>query len=66
MATNTLEVQDGSTFNRFQNQADVSLNRDASLGISEYAPGAEVVANGRIWESAGLASYPKAFMPTRW
>lgn len=62
----TLEVQDGSTFNRFQNQADVSLNRDASLGISEYAPGAEVVANGRIWESAGLASYPKAFMPTRW
>lgn len=62
----TLEVQDGSTFNRFQNQAEVSLNRDASLGISEYAPGAEVVANGRIWESAGLASYPKAFMPTRW
>lgn len=62
----TLEVQDGSTFNRFQNQTDVSLNRDASLGISEYAPGAEVVANGRIWESSGLASYPKAFMPTRW
>jgi len=62
----TLEVQNGSTFNRFQNQAEVSLNRDASLGISEYAPGAEVVANGRIWESAGLASYPKAFMPTRW
>jgi len=62
----TLEVQDGSTFSRFQNQGAVSLNRDASLGISEYAPGAEVVANGRIWESAGLASYPKAFMPTRW
>jgi len=62
----TLEVQDGSSFSRFQNQANVSLNRDASLGISEYAPGAEVVANGRIWESAGLASYPKAFMPTRW
>lgn len=62
----SLEVQDGSTYNRFQSQASVSLNRDASLGISEYAPGAEVVANGRIWESAGLASYPKAFMPTRW
>lgn len=62
----TLEVQDGSTSARYQNQAAVSLNRDASLGISEYAPGAEVVANGRIWESAGLASYPKAFMPTRW
>jgi len=62
----TLEVQDGSTFNRYQNQPNVSLNRDASLGISEYAPGAEVVANGRVWESSGLASYPKAFMPTRW
>lgn len=62
----TLEVQDGSSFSRFQNQTAISLNRDASLGISEYAPGAEVVANGRIWESAGLASYPKAFMPTRW
>ena len=62
----TLEVQDGSTFNRYQSSADISLNRDASLGLSEYAPGAEVIANGRIWESAGLASYPKAFMPTRW
>ncbi|QDQ29082.1 DUF1998 domain-containing protein [Chitinimonas arctica] len=46
--------------------ADVALTRDASLGISEYAPGAEVVANGRIWTSYGLAHYPKAFMPERW
>ncbi|MBU0704779.1 MAG: DUF1998 domain-containing protein [Chloroflexi bacterium] len=46
--------------------ADVALSRDASQGISEYAPGAEVVANGRIWTSRGLAHYPKAFMPERW
>lgn len=46
--------------------ADVALTRDASQGISEYAPGAEVVANGRIWTSRGLAHYPKAFMPERW
>jgi len=45
---------------------DVALSRDASQGISEYAPGAEVVANGRIWTSRGLAHYPKAFMPERW
>ena len=45
---------------------DVALSRDASQGISEYAPGAEVVANGRIWISRGLAHYPKAFMPERW
>ena len=45
---------------------DVSLSRDASLGISEYAPGADVVANGRIWSSAGIAFYPKMFMPTEY
>lgn len=47
----------------FHNQAEVSLTRDASLGISEYAPGAEVIANGRIWQSDGLAQYPRMFMP---
>lgn len=47
-------------------EGDVSLSRDAMLGISEYAPGAEVVANGRIWTSAGLAYYPRAFVPTEW
>ncbi len=42
---------------------DISLSRDASLGISEYAPGAQVVAAGRVWESAGLMRYPRMFMP---
>jgi len=42
------------------------LSRDAVLGISEYAPGAEVVANGRIWESSGLVKYPRMFMPEEW
>jgi len=44
----------------------VELSRDAALGISEYAPGAEVVAAGRIWVSAGIARYPKEFMPDRY
>lgn len=44
----------------------VELSRDAALGISEYAPGAEVVAAGRIWVSAGVARYPKEFMPDRY
>ncbi|ACN14574.1 Dbp [Desulforapulum autotrophicum HRM2] len=51
---------------RFSWDKDISLNRDALLGISEYAPGAEVVANGRIWTSQGLAYYPKDFMPTNY
>jgi ATP-dependent helicase YprA (DUF1998 family) len=50
----------------FPGQSDISLTRDAMLGISEYAPGAEVIANGRVWTSAGLAYYPRDFMPTRY
>ena len=41
----------------------VLLDRPAILGISEYAPGAEVVAAGRIWVSAGIVRYPNDFMP---
>lgn len=41
----------------------IQLDRAATLGVSEYAPGAEVVAGGRIWVSAGIVRYPKDFMP---
>lgn len=41
----------------------IQLDRPAVLGISEYAPGAEVVAGGRIWVSAGIVRYPNDFMP---
>jgi ATP-dependent helicase YprA (DUF1998 family) len=58
-------IQEQGNYNQFA-ENDVELSRDASLGISEYAPGSEVVANGRIWTSAGIAYYPKEFMPERW
>lgn len=32
----------------------LQLDRDAAMAIAEYAPGAEVVAGGRIWTSAGI------------
>lgn len=51
---------------QFAGSGDIALTRNASLGISEYAPGAEVIANGRIWQSAGLAHYPRMFMPTEY
>jgi hypothetical protein len=47
-------------------EGDILLVRDAKLGISEYAPGAQVVAAGRVWESYGIGRYPKHFMPTRY
>lgn len=61
----TLDVIGDNSSRNFV-KSDVALSRDASQGISEYAPGAQVIANGRIWESAGLAHYPKAFMPERY
>ncbi|MEA5160991.1 DEAD/DEAH box helicase [Cereibacter johrii] len=35
--------------------AILELDRDGSIGISEYAPGSEVVAGGRVWTSDGIA-----------
>ena len=35
-------------------------------GHFRVCPGAEVVAGGRIWVSAGIARYPREFMPTRY
>ncbi len=32
----------------------LQLDRDAAMAVAEYAPGAEVVAGGRIWTSAGI------------
>ncbi len=37
----------------------LELDRDGSIGISEYAPGAEVVAGGRVWTSAGISKRSK-------
>lgn len=34
--------------------SDISLARDASLAISEYAPGSDIVAAGKIWTSRGI------------
>lgn len=48
---------------QFQSRTDIELSRDARRGIAEYAPGAEVVANGRVWTSRGIAEHPREFMP---
>ncbi|SIT05278.1 protein of unknown function [Roseivivax lentus] len=33
----------------------LELDRDGAIGISEYAPGSEVVAGGRVWTSVGIS-----------
>ena len=47
-------------------EQDLDLDRDARIGIVEYAPGAQVVAKGRVWTSRGIGFYPKHFMPERY
>ncbi len=47
-------------------EQDLNLDRDARIGIVEYAPGAQVVARGRVWTSRGIGFYPKHFMPERY
>lgn len=48
---------------RSNNASGIELTRDAKTGIREYAPGATVVADGRLWRSAGIATQPRDFMP---
>ena len=51
--------------NRRPWEQDIQLVRDARLGIAEYAPGAQVIAAGRVWESYGIGEYPRHFMKPR-
>lgn len=49
----------------------LQLDRDASLAIGEYAPGAEVVAGGRIWTSSGIVRRgvvpgSEGWLPKQW
>ena len=44
----------------------VSLQRDLSQAIAEYAPGGKVVANKKEWESCGVKSVPGKAWPVRY
>ena len=44
----------------------VSLQRDLSQAIAEYAPGGIVVANKKEWESCGVKSIPGKAWPVRY
>lgn len=63
-----LEVltEEKPTQNRRPWEQDIQLLRDARLGIAEYAPGAQVIAAGRVWESFGIGEYPRHFMKPRY
>ncbi|MDC0275417.1 DEAD/DEAH box helicase [Verrucomicrobiales bacterium] len=54
-----LEVLQGNRWGK----EEIELSRDARLGVVEYAPGAEVVAGGRVWTSRAIPYTPREFMP---
>lgn len=49
----SLEVLTGARQTR--EAAPLELDRDGGVGITEYAPGSEIVAGGRVWTSAGIS-----------
>ncbi len=46
--------------------AGIKLERDLKIALSEYAPGAEVVANGLLWKSIGLRLPPNRPLPRKY
>ncbi|MGD2247958.1 MAG: DEAD/DEAH box helicase [Candidatus Methanofastidiosia archaeon] len=62
MATNTIipkygfpvDVVELTTLSHISASKNIQLERDLRIAISEFAPGSQVIANGYIWESAGL------------
>ena len=46
---------------------EIALERDLRIAISEFAPGGEVVAAKRIWQSAGIRKLPgREWIPYRY
>lgn len=43
--------------------SQISLSRDLSLAIGDYAPGAQVVAGGKLWTSRGIRVRPGRALP---
>ena len=57
------ETPENSRQQQFGPVGRVKFDRDAIIGLGEYAPGNEVVAGGRIWTSAGVVRHSHEFMP---
>ena len=38
----------------YSSRRDISLQRDLSQAVAEYAPGSQVIANKKVWESGGV------------
>ena len=61
-----VDVVELETHSRDGNPTGVSLQRDLSQAIAEYAPGGKVIANKLEWESCGVKTIPGKGWPVRY
>ena len=61
-----VDVVELETHSRDGNPTGVSLQRDLSQAIAEYAPGGKVVANKLEWKSCGVKTIPGKGWPVRY
>jgi hypothetical protein len=61
-----VDVVELSTLSHITASKNIQLERDLRIAISEFAPTSQVVANGYIWESAGLRVVKNRTWPIYW
>ncbi|MDD8020086.1 MAG: DEAD/DEAH box helicase [Acidobacteriota bacterium] len=74
LATNTVipkygfpvDVVELTPFSDLKEAKCIRLERDLRMAIAEFAPGSQVIANGYIWESAGLEVVKDRNWPIFW
>lgn len=58
--TVSLDIMGGSD----EEAKKIDLSRDLKMAISEFAPPAKIVANGKVWESYAINTIPNKGWPT--
>ncbi|MDI3543596.1 MAG: hypothetical protein PWP57_1201, partial [Candidatus Atribacteria bacterium] len=61
-----VDVVELTTLSHIPASKNIQLERDLRIAISEFAPSNQVVANGYIWESAGLRVVKNRTWPIYW
>jgi superfamily II DNA or RNA helicase len=61
-----VDVVELATLHHIQASKNIKLERDLRIAISEFAPSNQVVANGHLWQSAGLRVVRNRTWPIFW
>jgi hypothetical protein len=61
-----VDVIELATLSHIPASKNIQLERDLRMAISEFTPSSQVVANGYIWESAGLRVVKNRTWPIYW